>query len=339
METNNATEPRPHCEVLNDKDSFSLVIQGLLGVMGFCALLVKRQIEHPPRQFNIWALDVGKQACSQVCAHFFGIFASVVLDYKSRHLDSGDHCSWYAIVFTLNTTFGTLSTYYLVVLVTYMAVAGTPGMGALKHSGEYGDPVSMWVYGVQLFVWIGITVLGRAVVLLVMLTAIAPLAAISEALAMPFIDHPRLFLTLVMIGCPLCMNIVQMWIQDSFLKSNKEDWTEVVDGPEEAASAQETGARVFSNPLAGNEADETPRRSRKKLASPLQLSLSSDTENPSGKSLKKLRLSRKMTSPLQASLSTEIEDMSGSPVTLELSRTARSFDRESGSKSPSASGD
>jgi len=30
---------------------------------------------------------------------------------------------------------------------------------------------------------------------------------------MPFIDNPKLFLTLVMVGCPLCMNIAQLMIQ------------------------------------------------------------------------------------------------------------------------------
>lgn len=34
----------------------------------------------------------------------------------------------------------------------------------------------------------------------------------------PFRAHPKVELILVMIGCPLIMNMIQFWIQDSFLK-------------------------------------------------------------------------------------------------------------------------
>jgi hypothetical protein len=41
--------------------------------------------------------------------------------------------------------------------------------------------------------------------------------------AHPLRAHPDLMLVLVMAGCPLAMNIVQMWVQDTFLKHRSPD--------------------------------------------------------------------------------------------------------------------
>ena len=60
--------------------------------------------------------------------------------------------------------------------------------------------------------------MARMFVLVLMLIAKHPLSWVSEEIAWPFRHDPKLFLVLVMIGCPLCMNALQLWIQDAFLK-------------------------------------------------------------------------------------------------------------------------
>ena len=75
-----------------------------------------------------------------------------------------------------------------------------------------------------------------------MIVLVVPLSFVSHAVAMPFVDHPKLLLVLVMIGCPLCMNIAQLWIQDQFLKGHDlmEEITEEedsVDPTDKAAAA------------------------------------------------------------------------------------------------------
>lgn len=45
----------------------------------------------------------------------------------------------------------------------------------------------------------------------------APLGLIGSLLFYPVHHHPKIELLIVMIGCPLVMNMVQFWIQDSFL--------------------------------------------------------------------------------------------------------------------------
>ena len=38
----------------------------------------------------------------------------------------------------------------------------------------------------------------------------------------PVHNHPKIELLIVMIGCPLVMNMVQFWLQDSFLMDKRQ---------------------------------------------------------------------------------------------------------------------
>ena len=53
----------------------------------------------------------------------------------------------------------------------------------------------------------------------------ALLSWISQQIAWPFRHDNELFLVLVIIGCPLCMNAVQLWIQDAFLRMK--EWSAI----------------------------------------------------------------------------------------------------------------
>lgn len=51
----------------------------------------------------------------------------------------------------------------------------------------------------------------------------SPLSFLGSILFYPVHGHPKLELLIVMIGCPLVMNMVQFWIQDSFLMDRERD--------------------------------------------------------------------------------------------------------------------
>jgi hypothetical protein len=53
-----------------------------------------------------------------------------------------------------------------------------------------------------------------------------PLGWMGSLLFYPVHSHPKIELLIVMIGCPLVMNMVQFWIQDSFLKDNEQQHSE-----------------------------------------------------------------------------------------------------------------
>jgi hypothetical protein len=190
-----------------------------LAALGFASLLIKRRFERPRRNFNVWILDVCKQAFSGGCAHMLGIVNSGIVDgITNATPDSrtGNHCSWYFIAFTLDTTFGVMFAYCGIQVVEKLAHKWD--VNNLKETGRYGDPPDKKVWAVQMLVWCIITIVARMFVLVLMLIAKDPLSWVSQQIAWPFRDDPKLFLVLVMIGCPLCMNALQLWIQDAFLR-------------------------------------------------------------------------------------------------------------------------
>lgn len=88
---------------------------------------------------------------------------------------------------------------------------------SLKHPGRYGDPPNIRVWAAQLLSWSGVLLVMKCFVGLAIYIFSAPLGLIGELLFYPVHHHPKIELLIVMIGCPLVMNMVQFWIQDSFL--------------------------------------------------------------------------------------------------------------------------
>ena len=76
-----------------------------------------------------------------------------------------------------------------------------------------------------MLVWCIVTIVARLFVLVIMLATQVPLSWISQQIAWPFRHDNELFLVLVIIGCPLCMNAVQLWIQDAFLRMK--EWSAI----------------------------------------------------------------------------------------------------------------
>ena len=212
MSTSGHNSTMEDCTVMG-QGTWSWLVQVALAALGFASLLIKRRFERPKRDFKVWILDVCKQAFSGGCAHLLGIINSGIVDGITK---SGNHCSWYFIAFTLDTTFGVMFAYCGIRAVEQLA--HEYGVTHLQETGRYGDPPDKKVWAVQMLVWCIITIVARMFVLVLMLIAKDPLSWVSEEIARPFNGHARLFLVLVMIGCPLCMNAAQLWIQDAFLK-------------------------------------------------------------------------------------------------------------------------
>lgn len=69
------------CQILG---SFGIVIQALLGLLSFLALIVKRYLEHPKRPMIVWLLDTSKQAFSSVLAHCMNMALAVLLSHANE---------------------------------------------------------------------------------------------------------------------------------------------------------------------------------------------------------------------------------------------------------------
>jgi len=222
--------PPAECSLLggdDDKDGKILgwAVQGVLAVFGLSTLFIKRCFEKPQRPWSIWSLDVTKQMFSGSCAHLLGMLnAKILNDVEGT---SGNECSWYFIAFSLDTSFGVMFAYCGIQAVQRLAHRCT--WPSLQETGRYGDPPNKKVWAKQMVVWCIITVLARMFVLCVMLAGKDPLRWLSEQIAWPFRDDPKMFLVLVTIGCPLCMNVLQLWMQDAFLK-RKDGWAKMPTG-------------------------------------------------------------------------------------------------------------
>lgn len=206
------------CTLLGDA-RLGWAVQGALAFFGLATLFAKRCFEKPQRPFNIWILDVMKQAFSGACAHGLGMLNANILN--KVEVSSGNECSWYFIAFSLDTSFGVMFAYCGIQAIQTMAHKCS--WPSLQETGRYGDPPNKVVWAKQMFVWCIITVAARMFVLLVMLAGQDPLGWLSRQIAYPFRDDPKMLLVAVMIGCPLCMNVLQLWMQDAFLKW-KDGW-------------------------------------------------------------------------------------------------------------------
>ena len=234
----NQPEPEPdanECKLLANATGY--LVQGVLFAIGFLTLLIKRWRESPQRELNVWALDVVKQGCSAFCAHFIGMANAWVTNNET---DKGDECSWYFIAFFLDTTIGVLLAYAGIKAVERLAT--NQGWPALMETGKYGSPTDYSIWAKQMVWWCFITVLARALVLGIMLLLLDPLGSVSHVVAdIPSPNDPELRLWFVMILCPLGMNIVQLWVQDTFLRW-KDGWATMKVG---AGSSRRTGEGLY----------------------------------------------------------------------------------------------
>ena len=219
----------PSCTLLGDW--FGKLLQLVLLLIGFGSLLMKKWAEEKKtgvkRDFKTWGMDVTKQGTSQICAHFAGILNASIMHsneefggIQSDDARMGDKCSWYFLSFTMDTTLGVSFSFLMFTALTRLA--NKFGWQSLQKSGDYldaGGRVDYIVWLKQLVVWCGITVVARFMVLAFLILNKDHFKSAAATIANTFACHPKLLLTLVMVGGPVCLNIVALWIQDQFLKA------------------------------------------------------------------------------------------------------------------------
>jgi len=196
---------------------FALLVQVMLGILCFASLLVKRHLECPRRSLEVWVMDTSKQAASSVCAHLSGIAIASIMEAATKTSGTNE-CAWYFVTFSVDTTIG-VSFAYLMLQAVQRGSAAVGCCPALQNSGSYGEPPDWALWQHQMAVWCAITVAARGCCGGTIYALRAPLAAVAVAVATPFEGQPRLLLLLVMVACPLFMNIAQLWLQDAFLKA------------------------------------------------------------------------------------------------------------------------
>ncbi|KAM9443947.1 store-operated calcium entry regulator STIMATE isoform 3-T3 [Clarias gariepinus] len=184
-------------------DSFGIFLQGLLGVVAFSTLMLKRfrEPKHERRPWRIWFLDTSKQAIGMLFIHFANVYLS--------DLTEEDPCSLYLINFLLDASLGMLVIYGGVKTVS--AVVEWRQWDSLRF-GEYGEPVQCTAWAGQCALYIFIMMFEKVVIILVLLIPQWKKLAMLNP-----ITNPQLELALVMLIVPFFVNALMFWVVDNFL--------------------------------------------------------------------------------------------------------------------------
>ncbi|XP_041743609.1 store-operated calcium entry regulator STIMATE isoform X3 [Coregonus clupeaformis] len=155
------------CENGDLMDSFGIFLQGLLAMVAFSTLMLKRfrEPKHERRPWRIWFLDTSKQAIGMLFIHFANIYLS--------DLTEEDPCSLYLINFLLDASLGMLLIYAGVRAVS--AIIEWRQWDALRF-GEYvtvcvraGEPGQCTAWAGQCALYILIMMFEKVLIILVLL--------------------------------------------------------------------------------------------------------------------------------------------------------------------------
>lgn len=196
----------PHgCENGALTDKFGVLIQGLLGIVAFSTLMLKRFREPAGirRPWRIWFYDTSKQAIGSLFIHFANVFLST--------FTKDDPCSLYLMNFLLDATLGMLVIWLALRLFSKLV---EHKQWTLLTLGEYGDPPQAAAWLGQCGIYLLIMVLEKGVVSLVLL--IPGWSELQEVL-LDYIANPQLELVLVMLIVPFIVNAIMFWVVDSLM--------------------------------------------------------------------------------------------------------------------------
>ncbi|XP_012696667.1 store-operated calcium entry regulator STIMATE [Clupea harengus] len=191
------------CENGDLMDTFGIFLQGLLAVVAFSTLMLKRfrEPKHERRPWKIWFLDTSKQAIGMLFIHFANVYLS--------DLTEEDPCSLYLINFLLDASLGMLFIYAGVRAVS--AIVEWRQWDRLRF-GEYGEPIQCSAWAGQCALYILIMMFEKVLIMLVLLMPqwkkLAPLNPIT---------NPELELAIVMLIVPFFINALMFWVVDNFL--------------------------------------------------------------------------------------------------------------------------
>lgn len=208
------------CKLLSG--TFATFLQFMLGVIALSVLVFKRYQEVPRRPVVIWAFDASKQLVGAGFAHVANLMIAILLyQYDQHHVEETagvDQCAFYFVNFSMDTSIGVFFNW--VFLEAFSAMAAQCKWTALTTPGDYGHPIQITIWFKQLSSWLLIIFVTKLVIALLIVAFEKPLSAIARWLFAPLQPYPKTELALVMIACPVLMNALQFWVQDSFLKKD-----------------------------------------------------------------------------------------------------------------------
>ncbi|KAF1788370.1 Store-operated calcium entry regulator STIMATE [Phytophthora cactorum] len=250
--------PLPHLQILSTdtmSSSCTLVadrtddaVQMLLGFIALSSLYAKWHFERPRRSAKVWFMDAMKQGTSAAMIHVMNILYAIgLVDFSDTPSDQDQvrqiplRQIW---TYRLTRLFVVAAVRLLLhercdrhharrVHCLFIAAIVNCHCGATAVDESAVSRLlrlaAIWrVWWMQLLQWCTILTVMKFFVGVVLYAFSTPLGWMGSLLFYPVHNHPKIELLIVMIGCPLVMNMVQFWIQDSFLMDHEQQGNEEV---------------------------------------------------------------------------------------------------------------
>jgi STIMATE family len=208
-----------------------LALQGIL-FLGVCmVLLVKKQLDEPPRSWATFLADSSKQLIGAGWLHVMNLLCSWALDALDRQgeaseAEGGDACDWYFINIVVDCSLGVILE-FLILRGWSFAIErlGSPGCSEALESGQYYEPVGYGQqpcfqrrrYVKQLLLWLLVVAQMKLVLVALFLAMHSRLVRLAHSSLAP-IHSEEAKLVAVMVVVPSAMNTLQVWLVDAFIK-------------------------------------------------------------------------------------------------------------------------
>ncbi|CAL1142957.1 unnamed protein product [Cladocopium goreaui] len=148
-------------------------------------------------------MDSSKQLLGAGWIHVLNLLFAKKLEQQFE-TSGGDECDWYWINIVVDCTFGVGVTYILLQLSMRFVQSVIPEQADDFRTGEYRVN--------------GITDAGKGLMVAFMAVGHSPLLGLAGIALAPFAASPNLKLLVAMIATPFCMNALQFWVTDNFIK-------------------------------------------------------------------------------------------------------------------------
>ncbi|KAJ2609104.1 hypothetical protein EV177_004635 [Coemansia sp. RSA 1804] len=212
---------------------FSILVQVLVGTLGFSTLMIKRHFERPQRTWTVWAFDVSKQMISGGLMHMANLLVSALSgggnnnsnnSNGQQQQDAGsgggggtNPCSWYVLNLTMDCTVGIL--FVALYLRLFERLAAWAGATKGLESGDYGTPPDWRRWAKQATIFCA-SMVGMKLSVVALIALFPALVVVGDVVLKPvqMADSARLQIVFVMAFWPLVLNIFESWVLDQFIK-------------------------------------------------------------------------------------------------------------------------
>ncbi len=218
-------------------------LQLLLALISLGSIYYKWKHEYPRRQAKVVVFDLGKQISGMGFSHILNILIAILM---TKRITVTDECRWYFINFNVDVVFGTLLNWVLLKRFNrYIEKKNWNIMDTGSYKSSENCINKSFIY--QTLAWISIIFTAKLIILALILMPFAEvLNSYGRWVLGPVSHNIDLELTIVMVVFPLIFNVIQFWIQDTFLRGKKHYISTSLLGDIENQSGHEKKTNIIS---------------------------------------------------------------------------------------------